>query len=252
MLRIGCSLIILIGAVHVQAQIVAVDQWGAFLRVDEQTGRATLISQSSYDHLYSLALHENGWAYTVGRENIHGNRDQLIRLNPSTGAEEFVVELERRRFTSLAFSERGELFGTYVFGIGWRYLSRIDTSTGRVVSVGNRHYGLQGLDFSPGGHLYVSGSENLKGYISIVDPITGELTPVLTDIVGLLSIAFTPDGRLYGADNTDLYDINLATGDVNRIGLFGGEYIIRGIEWVPEPSALALLGLGLATMLRRR
>jgi hypothetical protein len=127
---------------------------------------------------------------------------------------------------------------------------------------GDVHYA-QGLAFSPDGELYgVVPHDGAGGY----DLFTIDLDDGETHLLGShpdgaelgQSLVFTRDGRLYGlGENISpegwiSYFAQMDPRNGNTIGpvfTFPGDY--RGLELVPEPATLVLLGLGSLVVLFR-
>ncbi len=80
----------------------------------------------------------------------------------------------------------------------------------------------------------------------------GALGVVTSDIIGFDISGFT--GIAYAALNppntsfSDLYTINLDTGAASFVGRIGGGAPIVGLTAVPEPTSIALMGLGIASL----
>ena len=121
-----------------------------------------------------------------------------------------------------------------------------------------------GLAFSPDGVLYgvVPHDQSAGNY----DIFTINVQTAETHLLGTYygptlsqSLVFTPEGRLfalgqysdYGVTTTEVAELNPVDGAViGPVLSFPGDY--RGIELVPEPTALALAAVCIALAARRR
>lgn len=228
--------------------------------VDPATGIATFVGNAGFNRLNSLAKNNVGQFYSVGGSN----NDKLITLNPTTGAGTLVSTLAGDplyQYTAgLAFSPSNTLYATVVKqSFPAYFLTSIDINTGAMTTIGNGHFGLQSLAISSAGIIY-SWDMSLGNGIGLVtlDPVTGALTDVNVaeaPSLDIQALAFDSNGVLYGAADNRLYQINTTNGAATFIGagLDGPnppDY--RGIEFVPEPASLAVIGLTIVILQRRR
>jgi hypothetical protein len=220
---------------------------GMTFMIDESTGTGASVGPSNINFLNSLARDKNNVFWSAGMPN--GDlRNHLISIDPVTGAGSVGPLLNFGAYdtyiSALAISPSNVLYGMATND----YLFTIDTQTGMGTFVGQvDHYqiGIQAMAFAPDGTLYGWGVMNY-GLITI-NPATGAFTDVnpsvgASDIQGM---TFGPDGTLYGVRDS-LYRIDKTTGITTRISSGGGFADVRGIAFmpVPEPSTLALLGIG--------
>ncbi len=92
-----------------------------------------------------------------------------------------------------------------------------------------------------------AGTLNTIGSLG-VSPLTNELG---FDISGATGIAYA---ALQDGPNSGLFTVDLTTGAATEIGDFGAGDLVRSLTVipVPEPTTLALVGVGAMTLLRRR
>jgi hypothetical protein len=215
--------------------------------ISPETGLVSTIGPSGFPHLNSLAKDNEGNLYAVGG----AGKKQLIRIDRRTGAGTLVTTLD---FGETEVDVRGLAFrvlGTYELlatncrpggGIQPHDLFRIDLDTGestRVNPEGAPLPSTQSIAFSRFGGFY--GWSDEHGLI-MIDTATGAFRDINPGISGppeeIQGIAFAADGTLYGigqvpGGNTKLYLIDSLTGAYSLVGDTGGNYDVRGLEFVP-------------------
>lgn len=218
-------------------------------QINASTGFPTLLGPIPYNSLNSLAADADGRLYTA-----QSGTGRLLRIDP-TGVNTTVVgtNADLNDVRAMAVSPGGDLYAITSPGgsTNPQYLLRLDPLTGSTlstVSLGTHLY--QGMDFSPMGALYAWDFET--GLVSI-DIGTGAATDQNPNEVGPLfqSITFRPDGALFGATQSALYSV-FPAGTSAQIGSFGPGIDMRGIEYVPEPGAAALVAAALSIAAGRR
>ncbi len=177
---------------------------------------------------------------TVDRIRVTSNTGQNLRLNPITGAVAFTD-------TNLAYAGSDPNSGATPMVVGSAYTNNFHGATSTTLY--NIDAGL--------GNLVTQVPPN-SGTLNTVGSL-GVSTTGLTgfDISGLTGIAYaslTSVGSNVSASN--LFRINLATGQAtfhSTIGSGTGDRIMDiSAAPVPEPATMAVLGLGVAALLRRR
>jgi outer membrane protein assembly factor BamB len=232
---------------------------GEFTHIDPTLGQVAPTRTDLPDNLQALAWSPDGTLF-AGREGM------LYTLDPSTGDTKLFlpVDLDIR---GMAFSASGELYVTGGVTGDPDTLQIINIKDGTYRSSGVLWGAVneaQGLAFSPEGVLY--GAVPHAHTEGTYDLFTIDLDDGETHLIGShrdgvdlsQSLAFTPDGRLYGLGEVSRLGkvgsfARLDPRDGSIIGpvfTFAGDY--RGLELVPEPATVLLLGLGGAALLCAR
>lgn len=157
------------------------------------------------------------YAGIVGdRANGGPNPSELATIDPITGVVTSIglTGLDRP-LGGLAYN--GTMYAVNAGGADPANLYTIDLTTGAATLVGSTGVQLTGLEFGIDGVLYAVGRGDSNDVLFTIDPVTGTST-----VIG---------GNL--------------TGDFSGAGSITSSYII------PEPAAVALLGLGGPALLRR-
>ncbi len=142
--------------------------------------------------------------------------------------------------------------------IGWSnsngYLYEIALGTDsytetQLVYVGLNAGGLTEMAFASDGTLY--GMDNRFKRLITINLATGSLNTVaqFTDLGSWLGLAFAPDGTIFTSTSITRSLIQLdRQGNELWRGMYASDTPIMGLEFaaIPEPSALALMALGLA------
>jgi hypothetical protein len=190
----------------------------------------------------------------------------LVTINPGTGAASVIGTLTSTfgttGLTDISFRSDGTLFG-----LGSSTLYTVDLSSGALTSIGatgsNSPGG--GLAFDSLGNLYTAGTA-VGGSIDRLNPANGARTvgPTMTGapngapLGAMVALGFSSSDILYAANSAreqngatvttvNLVTINTSTGAVTNIGSLPGnvDALAFGPAAVPEPSSIALLGVGM-------
>ncbi len=205
----------------------------------------------------------NGVLYGVTGFESPTSKRSLVTINPATGAAALIGSLNDAfgltGITDISFRSDGTLFGT-----SSSELYTINLGTGALTAIGatgNTNPG-GGLAFNSLGTLYTASLAS--GSLDTLNPATGARTvgPTMTNapfgapLGAMNALAFNSSDTLYASDSdraqngattvqVDLVTINTTTGVVTNIGSLPND--IDAIAFgpaVPEPSVLALLGMG--------
>lgn len=207
--------------------------------------------------------------------------NELFRMNPVTGEVNLIGTIQDPNESEFIFVEglaygNGKLYGSAdndfdPIGDHSKYLIEIDPSTAEaklIGAFGDAFQNVEALAFAPDGTLYGAdiGTDTTAPSLITIDLLTGQATLVATLPTDTLiaGMDFAPDGTLYAStipqrtvlpDGTlpsRLATVNILTGEITDIGPIEGlvdgatfQYnLVQGLAVVPEPSSLALLGLG--------
>lgn len=239
----------------------AVGWYGEFTQIDPTTGQVTPTRTDLPNNLQSLAWSPDGTL-------IAGREGSLYTIDPWTGDTSLLLSTDVD-FRGMAVSTSGDLYVTGGESMEPDTLQIIDIKDGTRRSVGVLWGAVdeaQGLAFSPEGVLYgVVPHDHTDGTYDLftIDLDDAETHLIVSSQKGTdlaQSLAFTPDGRLFalGQEQDDLERwtssfarLNPRTGNIiGPVLTFPGDY--RGLELVPEPATLLLLGLGGLVLLSQR
>ena len=236
----------------------AVGYYGEFAYIDPTTGQAVLTRNNLPDGLQALALAPDGTLFAA-------RSGELYTLDPLTGNTSLFLSIDVN-IHGMAFSPSGDLYVTKSAPREPDTLVIIDIKQGTLRSV-NDLWGdvrdVEGLAFSPDGELYgVLPRNSTEGtYDLFTIDLDDAKTHLISSQVGVdlsQSLVFTPDGRLYALGKTNgpggpmssFARLDPSSGDIiGPVLTFPGDY--RGLELVPEPATLLLLGLGSVVLLSR-
>jgi hypothetical protein len=236
----AAALLACAGAAHAQPQLYAVGFTGSLYTVDVATGALTLVGPTGFTRLNSAAYGPNGLIYTNHFRNTADPADvnQLLRLDPSTGAGTVVVSYGvSGDLRALAFAPSGTLYGI-AEGAPDQLVS-IDAATGVITPIGpTGRTDLQGLTSNAAGQLFACGVTG-SGVLCGIDPATGAATVIANNIGAsgdMNALEWIAGNEAYAGQN-HLVHVNLATGATSIIGPFGTD--IRGLAAAPSPPCYA-------------
>jgi hypothetical protein len=243
-LGLVASSLALSGVVHAQ-QLIGVSGFGDVYRVDAVTGNFELLLSNAVQ-ANAMARRSDGTILIGG--GTFAAATAIYAVDPATGAVTPMAEIPLASLRGLAYGPYDVLYAindSSGSGIGLDDLYTIDLEAGTAVLIGSTGYfGVQGLAYGHGtlyGWEVGSGGGEGLGLITI-DPASGAATDVDPAVGGTFNqiqgLAFAPDGTLFGA-RYELYEVDVATGDLALIGATGGTYDLRGIEYLGLPGVEA-------------
>jgi len=235
--------------------------------IDTTTGAQTLLGNSGFSNVQSLAFSPTGVLYgtTFGGG---GSNMRLLTVDQTTGAATVVTPItpapgtnSLNASTGLAFDSSGNM---YLIGRDFNQtgsLYTLNPSTGVVTSIGSTN-AIQTQDMAIAsngtafalniGNAGTPASLTTRGVRSL-DLATGNTTflgePVGGSTVQLTSMTFTPDGTLWVGGAGFLYTADTTTGALTQ--QYSGLATYHGLAAlapVPVPAAVWLFGSGLAAM----
>lgn len=265
-------------------EVLSINLGGGVQRWNPLTYEVSMYASSGVRSIGSMARTLSG-GYVVYRTQYGspGGDPALISINPATGLGTVLVESSNAasKVVALTHTLDGDYFA---YDNGLRY-GRIDPDTLAFTPIsltlekaGASLTGSGAMATSPNGDIYTwsTGRDNgsLFSKLFRIDLDTNVAIEIgglenLNGTSGLNAMSFTPDGRLFafteinaqfggeGFEHNAIYEINLSTGQPTLFtpssglssGVLGG---IRGAEFIPEPSTLALLTTAVLLLCPRR
>ena len=253
---------------------------GALVTLDQTNAAVTLIgTPSGVARINGLAFDSSGNLYgstiTGGGfpppATINLTSD-LISLNPATGAllqsavpitangaHLGIAEITIQPGTGVLYGVESPDDGLNQPGNLWK----INPQTGAATLVGSTGKFFNTITFAPNGTLYLEAADLAMGpanpSLNVIDPNTGVIlsSKSTADYFGALAVRPT-DNVLFAStgDSAKLMTIDPANGAETLVGSTGLNFVgALAFSPVPEPGALALLGLGLlatSVAVRRR
>jgi len=225
---------------------------GTIYDVDPATGLATNPRASGLDTIVELAFSPDGDLFAA-------DANVVSRITPGGNPPETVVDLTSvGGLLGIAFDpSTGVLYGSVDFAfISELYTLDIETGTTTLIGGAGSFPGAIAID--PQGRLFLREqiSPNLLEFDKMTATVLNSVTLSLD--LGRAGMTFSVDGTLFIVDGdtaaaTDtLYTLNPTTGILTSIGHTGLENGLVGLAYIPEPSTLALLLVGLVVSVRGR
>ncbi len=215
------------------AQFIAVTINGDFLRIEQNTGAASLLFSSGVGGMQGMTIAPNGRFWCIRRQSplfpAVCQVDTVLNNATSTAAGGI------NDATGIAMSPSGYLYASTVVGGSNGSLYVIDLVTGPpqivgLIRIGNQGLAVYSMTFAPNGTLY--GWAGGYGLVRI-NPFTAEAVDVDGQVgnqENMQGLALAPDGFLYGG-YTEFYRIDPNTGAVTMIAGSVGFSGFRGLEY---------------------
>lgn len=214
--------------------------------VDIATGTVNVIGSAGVV-LTDIAFDPDGELWGISFTNLY-------RLSKVTGAAALVGTTGIPMGNALVFDTSGTL---YAAGASENELFTVDTTTGAGTSIGTVGSRSAGDLAFNGGDLYMSNRNDRLVKIALAPTVSGTaIGPFgFSDVYGM---ATGDNGVLYGASGTDVFSVDVSTGQGTLVINYAGHGLLgaNGTAFVneaPEPSSLALLILaGMFSCRRQR
>jgi hypothetical protein len=238
-------------------------QGSVLYQVDPQTGQASDPKPTGLSHVVGIAFGPAGPLYGLTNATAPTNPNSLVRINRTTGSSQLVGPTGLNNIVEGDLScdrTTGVLYGMYHLTSGERKLFTLNAATGAASTLPTSLSGdPSAMAFNAAGTLYVIDTALAK--LLTVDKTTGDtlssisLNRSLGSVAGMAVDPLT--GTFYVADGDSggtnhLYTLNPLTSVLTDIGPTGPPDGLGGLAFIPEPAALALLGLGAVVLRGRR
>lgn len=240
---------------HASPVVYAVSLFGPFGTVDVSTGTFKQIGPALLDPLGGLVLGPNGYLGV----SVSGNLDSL---NPATGAVSVIGATGLGSQADTMAILNGTVYETDLSN----NIYTVNTTTGAAQLIGYTGIppcpppplaGDESL-FTANGNLYETfDSLNPSTFTPIVDPELYQINPLTGQATLIGSTAFMIDaaidlsGTVYAfTANAQVLSLDPATGATTFLTNYDpAAAIIGGVAPVPEPTSLALTGIGMAAFI---
>ena len=229
-----------------QAALIGVTFNNELISIDESTGAGTLIGNLDTSMAAFGLSDRGGELYTFDQ-----NADVVRQLDPNSGATLNTIDVGISTIGegAIAFRSDGAGFMSRSSGATGDLWS-IDVTAGTSMSIGGLTVSMDGMDFNSSDVLY--GISQNTAALYTIDQGTGAVSLVgdtgFNSSTALSGLTFGMDDMLYAIISDSLYSIDVSTGAASLIGATGFTNVsgLTAIaSSVPEPTSLALLGLGL-------
>lgn len=221
------------------------DITGRLGTVDVATGQSQVIGPEGV-FITDIAFDAQGDLWGVSFNNLY-------RINTDTGAAMLVGATGIPNGNALVFGSDGTL---YAAGAQSTSLYSINTATGAATALGDVGALSAGDLAFFGGELYLSSASDELIHIDLA-PVSGTPVGPFGEFHNVFGMARGDDGVLYGVAGTDVFSIDVATGQGTLVVDYGGDALrgASGTAFVleaPEPGTAVLLLAAASIGLRRR
>lgn len=224
---------------------------GTIYDVDPATGLATNPRESGLDTIVELAFSPDGDLFAADANVVY-------RIPPGGNLPETVVDLTSvGGLFGIAFDPSTAVLYGSVNLVGIPLLYTLDIETGTTTLIGDHVFAPGAIAIDLQGRLFLRASSFPT--VLEIDKITARVlnTATLSLDLGRAGMTFSEDGTLFivdgEADATDmLYTLDPTTGILTSIGHTGLDNGLVGLAYIPEPSTLALLVVGVVVSVRSR
>lgn len=230
---------------------------GTIYDIDPTTGLASNPRETGIEYLTGIAFAGDGTLF--GRTAEWGSQPQsLFQIEAETGTSTVVGFIGRSGGDVDFDATTGVLYAVSPFmGTPYAQLYTIDTSDGTPSTIGTAAHWASSLAFDPTGVLYALDSSDML--LVTLNKTTGEVLASLPLVGASIAYAveFVDDGmplatgKDAGGTNT-LYALDALSGVLTEVGPLGVQESVWSLAYIPEPTTLALVGVGIGLALRRR